>query len=220
MSGIAMTFQDATKDTYLDGLWKKFTHSDLTWKTDAGDGAEVLRSDSYAPTWSWASVVGGHTSLSMVYQKHGRAPISLINLVAERIVSEPPGGVPTGLLQSAELDIECMLYHYRWTSQSTTLAVFKDETKLESYFEKKFSSYDLHLDTTDMVRKLKDMPEVEGVCVPLCGSYVGYGGGTNVFIMLEHVLGANFRRIGTFEHGQIGKWIGEWFESGTRITLV
>lgn len=110
MSGIAKTFQDATKDTYLAGLWKKFIHSDLTWKADAGDGAEVLRSDSYAPTWSWASVVGGHTSLSMVYQKYGRTPISLINLVAERIVSEPPGGDPKGLLRSAELDIECMLY--------------------------------------------------------------------------------------------------------------
>ncbi|KAI1009072.1 hypothetical protein LB504_003051 [Fusarium proliferatum] len=220
MSGIAKTFQNATKDTYLAGLWKRVIHSDLTWKTDASDGAEVLRSGSYAPTWSWASVVGGHTSLSMVYQKYGRAPISLINLVAERIVSEPPGGDPTGLLRSAELDIECMLYYYRWTSQSTTLAVFKDEAKLESYFEKEFSSYNLHLDTADMVRKFKEMPEVEGVCVPLCGSYGGYGGGTNVFIMLENVSGVSFRRIGTFQHGEIGKWIGEWSGSGTCITLV
>ncbi|KAF5653984.1 hypothetical protein F25303_1846 [Fusarium sp. NRRL 25303] len=163
MSGIAKTFQDATKDTYLAGLWKKAIHSDLTWKTDAGDGAEVLRSDSYAPTWSWASVFGGHTSLSIVYQKYGRTLISLINLVAERIVSEPPGGDPTGLLRSAELDIECMLYYYRWTSQSTTLAVFKDKAKLESYFEKEFSSYDLHLDTADMVRKFKEMPEANGL---------------------------------------------------------
>ncbi|KAL5584371.1 hypothetical protein FOVSG1_013760 [Fusarium oxysporum f. sp. vasinfectum] len=100
MSGIAKTFQEANKDTYLAGLWKKVIHSDLTWKTDASGGAEVFRSDSsYAPTWSWASVVGGQTQ----------------------------GGDPTGLLRSAELDIECMLYYYHWTSQSTTLAVFKDE---------------------------------------------------------------------------------------------
>lgn len=71
-----------------------------------------------------------------------------------------------------------------------------------------------------MVQKFREVPEVVGVCVPLCGSYVGYGGGTNVFIMLENVSGANFRRIGTFEHGQIGEWIGEWSGSGTRITLV
>ncbi|KAF5533167.1 hypothetical protein FPHYL_13653, partial [Fusarium phyllophilum] len=165
MSGIAKTFQEATKDTYLAGLWKKVIHSDLTWKTDAGDGAEVLRSDSYAPTWSWASV-GGHTSLSMVYQKYRGVPISLINLVAERVVSEPPGGDPTGLLRSAELDIECMLYYYRWTSESSTLAVFKDEAKLELYFEKQFSSHNLHLDIVDMVRTFKQMPVVEGFREP------------------------------------------------------
>ncbi|RKL09170.1 hypothetical protein BFJ68_g9113 [Fusarium oxysporum] len=56
MSGIAKSFQEANKDTYLAGLWKKVIHSDLAWKTDASDGAKVFRSDSsYAPTWSWAS---------------------------------------------------------------------------------------------------------------------------------------------------------------------
>ncbi|KAF5261466.1 hypothetical protein FOXYS1_7846 [Fusarium oxysporum] len=107
MSGIARSLQEANKDTYLAGLWKKVIHSDLTWKTDASDGAKVFRSDSsYAPTWSWASVVGGHKTLNTVYQKYRGIPVSLINLVAERIVSEPPGSDPTGLLRSAELDIE------------------------------------------------------------------------------------------------------------------
>ncbi|KAF5565569.1 hypothetical protein FNAPI_1613 [Fusarium napiforme] len=158
ISGIAKTFQEATKDEYLAGLWRKVIHSDLTWKTNAGYGAEVIRSDSYAPTWSWASVVGGRTSLNTVYQKYGGAPISLINIVAERIVSEPPGDDPTGLLRSAELDVECMLYHYRWTSQLGKLAVFKDEAKTELYFGEKFSPSNLHLDTVDMFRKFEEMP--------------------------------------------------------------
>ncbi|KAK2934903.1 Heterokaryon incompatibility [Fusarium oxysporum f. sp. vasinfectum] len=67
MSGIAKSFQEANQDTCLAGLWKKIIHSNLTWKTDASDGAKVFRShSSYAPTWSWASVVGGHTTLSMI----------------------------------------------------------------------------------------------------------------------------------------------------------
>ncbi|KAH7204660.1 heterokaryon incompatibility protein-domain-containing protein [Fusarium oxysporum] len=196
MSGIAKTFQEANKDTYLAGLWKKVIHSDLTWKTDASGGAEVFRGDSSG------------------------IPVSLISLAAKRIVSEPPGVDSTGLLRSSELDIECMLYYYRWMSQSTTLAVFKDEVRHDCYFRKEFGSQHLHLDTADMVRKFKEMAEVEGVCVPLCGGYGGYGGGTNVFIMLEHVSGTTFRRIGTFEHGEIGRWISEWYGSGTRITLV
>ncbi|EXL56030.1 hypothetical protein FOCG_03743 [Fusarium oxysporum f. sp. radicis-lycopersici 26381] len=167
MSGIARSLQEANKDTYLAGLWKKVIHSDLTWKTDASDGAKVFRSDSsYAPTWSWASVVGGHKTLNTVYQKYRGIPVSLINLVAERIVSEPPGSDPTGLLRSAELDIECMLYYYRRTSQSTTLAVFKGEARHDCYFRKESGSQHLHLDTADMVRKFKEMAEVEGVFVP------------------------------------------------------
>jgi hypothetical protein len=143
-----------------------------------------------------------------------------VKLAEERIVPEPPGGDPTGLLRSAELDIECMLYHYRLTATSTTLAVFEDETRLDLHFQKEFSSQDLHLDTMDMVRKFKKTVEVEGVCMPLCGGHGVYGGGTNAFIMLEHVSGFTFKRIGIFEHGEIGRWISEWSESSTRSTLV
>ncbi|KAH7164942.1 hypothetical protein DER46DRAFT_648240 [Fusarium sp. MPI-SDFR-AT-0072] len=219
MSDIAKRFQEANKDTYLAGLWERVIHSDLTWKTNASEGAEVVPTESYAPTWSWASVVGGHTTLRAVHQKYGGRPKPLVKLVEERIIAEPPGGDPTGLLRSAELDIKCMLFYYRWTAKSTTLEVYRDGTRSDCYFEEKFSSHHLHLDTTDMVRKFKEMAQVEGVFVPLCMGYQGYGGGKNVFIMLEHVSGTTFRRIGTFEHGKRDKWINDWSGSGTRITL-
>ncbi|KAM5511909.1 heterokaryon incompatibility protein [Fusarium oxysporum f. sp. phaseoli] len=197
MSGIAKRFQEANKDTYLAGLWKEVIHYDLTWRTNASEGAEVVRNESYAPTWSWASVVGGHTTLSAL-----------------------PQSDPTGLLRSAELDIECMPFYYRWTANSTRLAVYKYGTRSDCYFEEEFSSQNLQLDTTDMVRKFNEMSEMEGVCVPLCTSYKGYGEVKNVFIMLEHVSGTKFRRIGTFEYGEIGRWISDWYGSRTRITLV
>ncbi|KAF5627029.1 hypothetical protein F52700_8512 [Fusarium sp. NRRL 52700] len=220
MSGIAKRFQEASKDTYLAGLWKGVIHSDLTWKTNANQGAEVFRNESYAPTWSWASIVGGHTTLNALHQRYGGLPTPLVRLVGNRIIAEPPGGDRTGLLRSAELDIECMLFYYRWTAESSTLAVYRDSTRSDCYFESKFSPQDLHLDITDMVRKFKEMEKVEGVCVPLCTGYHGYGGGRNVFVMLELVSGTTFRRIGTFEHGEIGTWISEWSGSCARITLV
>ncbi|KAF5975539.1 hypothetical protein FBULB1_7319 [Fusarium bulbicola] len=203
MSGIAKRFQEASKDTYLAGLWKEVIHSDLTWKTNAIEGAEVVRNESYAPTWSWASVVGGHTTLSALHQRYSGLPQPLVTLVEDRIITEPPGGDPTGLLRSAELDIECMLFYYRWTGPSTTLAVYKDDIRSDCYFEEDFSSQSLQLDTTDLVRKFKELEQVEGVCVPLCAGYYGYGGGRNVFMMLDLVSGTTFRRIGTFEHGGI-----------------
>ncbi|KAF5669171.1 hypothetical protein FCIRC_9334 [Fusarium circinatum] len=203
MSGIAKRFQEASKDTYLAGLWKEVIHSDLTWKTNASEGAEVVRNDSYAPTWSWASVVGGHTTLSALHQRYNGLPQPLVTLVGDRIITEPPGGDPTGLLRSAELDIECMLFYYRWTGPSTTLSVYKDDIRSDCYFEEEFSSQSLQLDTTDLVRKFRESGQVEGVCIPLCAAYQGYGGGRNIFMMLELVSGTSFRRIGTFEHGKI-----------------
>ncbi|KAL6351883.1 hypothetical protein LRP88_14695 [Fusarium phalaenopsidis] len=220
MSGIAKTFQEANNDKYLAGLWKRMIHVDLTWTTNASDGADVQRSESYAPTWSWASVVGGHKRLSMLHEKYSRLPERLIKLLDERIVTEPPGGDPTGLLRSAELDIKCMLYYYRWTTKPSKLAVYTDEMRTQCYFERERKAQDLRLDTTDLVRKFAEANEMEGVCVPLCGAYQGYGGGTNVYLMLEHDSGTKFRRIGVFRAGEIGKWISEWSGEGTRITLV
>ncbi|KAG4275084.1 hypothetical protein FPRO04_08746 [Fusarium proliferatum] len=217
MSGIA---NEANKDTYLAGLWKEAIHSDLTWRTNASEGAEVVHNGSYAPTWSWASVVGGHTTLSALHQRYSGLPKPLVKLVEERIVAESPGGDSTGLLRSAELDIECRLFYYCWTALSTTLAVYKDEIRSDCYFEEKFSSQNLQLDTADLVRKFKEMEKVEGACVPLCTGYHGYGGGKNVFMMLELVSGTTFSRVEIFEHGEIGTWISEWSGSRTRITLV
>ncbi|RBA21219.1 hypothetical protein FPRO05_07533 [Fusarium proliferatum] len=199
MSGIA---NEANKDTYLAGLWKEAIHSDLTWRTNASEGAEVVRNGS------------------ALHQRYSGLPKPLVKLVEERIVAESPGGDSTGLLPSAELDIKCRLFYYCWTALSTTLTVYKDEIRSDCYFEEKFSSQNLQLDTTDLVRKFKEMEKVEGACVPLCTGYHGYGGGKNVFMMLELVSGTTFSRVGIFDHGEIGTWISEWSGSRTRITLV
>jgi hypothetical protein len=152
--------------------------------------------------------------------KYGGLPTPLIKLVDARIVTEPPGGDPMGLLRSAELDIECMLYYYRWLGKSSKLAVYTDEARTQFYFEKEIQTKSLRLDTTDLVQKFAEVEEAGGVCVPIHGSYGGYGGGTNVYIMLERGLNGKFKRIGLFHGGEIGKWIDGWSGQGTRITLV
>lgn len=114
MSGIAKAFRQVKGDTYLAGLWKRTLHTDLSWETSASRGIQTWRNRAYAPSWSWVSVMGDHVQLDIPRGKFANLPVSLIRLVAERIVPDPPDGDPTGLLQSAELDIECMIYHYRW----------------------------------------------------------------------------------------------------------
>ncbi|EWZ90771.1 hypothetical protein FOWG_08345 [Fusarium oxysporum f. sp. lycopersici MN25] len=113
MSGITKRFQEANQDTYLAGLWKKVLHSDLTWKTNASEGAEVVCNESYTPTWSWVSVLGGCATLRALRERYDGLPKPLVRLVDERIIAEPPRGDPTWLLRLAELGIDCMLFCYR-----------------------------------------------------------------------------------------------------------
>ncbi|KAG9218511.1 hypothetical protein CCMSSC00406_0008864 [Pleurotus cornucopiae] len=224
MAGIAKTFREINGDTYLAGLWKRMIYTDLAWISNTGDGAQVRYSESYAPTWSWASVAGGNTTLNILRGKYSSLPAPLISIVDARIVTEPPGEDSTGPLRSAELDIECMLYYYRWVRESSHLAVYTDEARTQRVFEQTYRAGrdrdPLHLDTTDLIRRFAGVKELEGVCMPICGSYEGYGGGSNVYIMLAQDFNGRFRRIGLFQGGGIGTWISEWSGKGTRITLV
>lgn len=83
-----------------------------------------------------------------------------------------------------------------------------------------FSLKGLQLDTKDMVQKFKEMSKMEGVSVLLCAGEEGFGGGGNVIIVLEHVSGTRFTRIGTFEYGLTSRWIKDWYGNRTRITLI
>ena len=180
------------------------------------EGIQARCSESYAPSWSWASVVGGQLQLSIPHERWGELPSALIRLVDARIVPEPAGGDPTGLLRSAELDIECMLFYYRWVGQTKKLVVYSDEGGTR-YFD---TTSDLRLDTSDLVERFAQMDEIRGVCVPICGAYLGYGGGENEYLVLEHEASNKFRRIGMMSAGGIGNWIRCLSKESSRITLI
>ncbi|KAK3381934.1 heterokaryon incompatibility protein-domain-containing protein [Podospora didyma] len=229
MSGIAKVFGEVNGDEYLAGLWKRMLYTDLLWHSKASQGVDARRrrsdgTESYAPFWSWASVVGGNVQLSVPQDKYGSLPTSLIRLVRSRIVPEPPeGGDNMGMLRSAELEIRCMRYYYSWRGrEEMVLKVFTDPERTNCYFEqKKSTQISLHLDTSELVERFAAADEISGVCFPVYGVYGGYGGGSNQYIMLEHESGDRFRRIGLLRAGSIGGWISGWSEArSSLITLV
>ncbi|KAK4101286.1 HET-domain-containing protein [Parathielavia hyrcaniae] len=229
MSGIAKAFQQVSGDVYLAGLWKRLLWTDLPWQSLASAGVPACRSsEAYAPSWSWASVVGGDVRLGIAHTKFGSLPTRLIRLVEARVVPEPPaaGGDVTGMLRSAELDVECMMYYYRWDGGRRRLEVFEDEARTEVFFwqtgdDDGGGTLDLHLDTSELVAQFAAAGQIDGVCVPVSGAYHGYGGGKNEYLVLEHESGSRFRRIGLLRAGEIGKWIQGWSESRSSvITLV
>ncbi|KAI0449114.1 heterokaryon incompatibility protein-domain-containing protein [Xylaria acuta] len=223
MSGIAKTFRETSGDTYIAGLWKNTIHADLAWESRASLGIPAERSDSYAPTWSWASIVGGQVQLSLHGGRYMNLPDPLIRLVAERIIPDPPGGDVAGSLQSAELDIKCMPHYYRWVGQSRRLTIYKDEKRIDCRqdFDEGAVSTNMRLDTSVMVGRFAEADEIEGVCIPLYGVYQGYGGGDNKYLMLEHESGNRYKRIGLLSTGGIGTWVNHWDEGrSTSITLI
>lgn len=228
MSGIAKAFQHVSGDEYLAGLWKSMLYTNLMWCSRASEGVPARRStELYAPSWSWASVVGGNVELGVPQKRLGPLATPLIKLVEARVVPEPPEGDPMGLLRSAELEIECMPHYYRWNDREGKLAVFRDEARMDCYFRKTAerrvgmrSGFDLMLDTSELVERFAAAGEIDGVCVPVHGTWLGYKGGSNEYLMLEHDAGSRFRRIGLLRGGEIGEWISELSGNSSRITLI
>lgn len=226
MPGISKAFREITGDRYLAGLWETTVLRDLPWESKASKGVQARRIESSCiPSWSWASVVGGQVQLwtDRHYGVQAFRPHPLIRFVEARIMPEPPGGDPTGLLRSAELDIECMLYYYRWVGQSEKLTIYTtDEVRAEDYFEHgKADTRYLQLDTTDLVERFGVADKIEGVCIPASEMYEGRGAGTNEFLMLERESDNRFRRIGILSTSGFGtRYIDKWSGEVSCITLI
>lgn len=219
MSGIAKVFQEVNRDVYLAGLWRKTVHADLGWTTEASSAVPAHRStDLRAPSWSWASIVGGNVKLYLRTLRND-LPFPTIKLVDARIVPEGEDGDTMGLLKSAELEIDCVLHHYLWRGEAKSLTVFE----MGSTTVSTNMTLQLALDTSDVVEKFDNAEEIRGVCVPINGSYIKYGGGENKFLVLEHESGQRYRRLGLITGSRIGSFLEEDHlhrMDTTRITLI
>lgn len=173
MSGIAKIFREVNSDQYLAGLWKDSIHYGFLWRTMASIRVWVQRNESYAPSWSWASVksTGTSTAAELCIPTFDTTITPFIYAIEARIVTEPPDGDPTGLLRSAELDIECRLFYFQLQRSHGLLEIYKDEAK--SQLDDIFTSNckDVFFDMSDREEKYRDAHTIEGICIPICGRY-------------------------------------------------
>lgn len=93
-----------------------------------------------------------------------------MRLIDERIVAEPPDGDTTGLLRSAELDIECRFFYFRWLKQSGSLEIYTDEARTQCYgrFKSPLTIPCVYFDMSDRVEEFAKAEVVEGTCMPIC----------------------------------------------------
>ncbi|KAK5995932.1 hypothetical protein PT974_04351 [Cladobotryum mycophilum] len=215
MSGTAKAFQESSGDVYLAGLWKRNIHTHLAWRTGASLGAPCRWSSSYAPSWSWASIIGGQVILEDV----PLVKLSLIKLIEQRIETEPPGGDPTGLLRSAQLDIRCNLLYYRLYMDTKTLLLFGNEDETECLSRLQSEAYQLHFDTLELVEGLNDLDTVGGMCMPLFRTDTWKF--THTYLLLQKVSDNMFARLGILlaAHAEYPEsWMGKRNEH--HITLI
>ncbi|TGJ87136.1 hypothetical protein E0Z10_g1598 [Xylaria hypoxylon] len=199
LSGIAKMFREISGDTYIAGLWKGMIHIDFAWTSNAIQGIPARRSAFYAPSWSWASIVGGQVQLYLDHRADtGSKPLMKLRAAStlvkghkthSRMCLQDPRtfyGDPAGALCSAELDIVCIPYYYRWVSQGEELSLYGDEKmtnhrldldgtlqigKSGGWFKR------LYLDTADLVDQFAEADNMEAMCVPFMEDY--RLGGTN-----------------------------------------
>ncbi|KAI1804121.1 HET-domain-containing protein [Daldinia bambusicola] len=141
ISGIAKAFHEATGDTYLAGLWKSRLEQELLWCIFRR-GEYRIQCHGHTPSWSWISLTEGVLNPRVRLQLSHDRYTSCIKLIEERIVPNSPDGDSFGLLQSAELEIECTRLYLQLGSETnedeTTVGVYYDEARsrpLEIYYD-------------------------------------------------------------------------------------
>ncbi|KAK5707583.1 hypothetical protein LTR97_000120 [Elasticomyces elasticus] len=58
LAGISAVWRRLYGDQYLSGLWRSMLPAHLTWSISSTEPRRVLREQSVAPSWSWASTEG------------------------------------------------------------------------------------------------------------------------------------------------------------------
>ncbi|KAI1480890.1 HET-domain-containing protein [Daldinia eschscholtzii] len=199
LSGIAKAFKGAKCNVYLAGLWKDSIYYDLLWKTKAGKGSLIRRNTSYAPSWSWASVATRETGsgFELCFIEWDSIAQPLLRVTDQRIVTEPPGGDNTGILRSAELDIECKLLYFRWMRTLETFEAYTDEGKTQCYGKFIARALDVLFDISDQAERYAEAEIIEGMCILVCLVDDRLSSDWTLYVLiLDHTQGKMFQRTG------------------------
>lgn len=94
LSGLASDFHEITGFTYLAGIWKEDIHQGLTWAIDKPQH-QLPEKPYIAPSWSWASHVGGVSFTSPIGEMDARIQDTGISLAG----LDPFGRVTSGFLR-------------------------------------------------------------------------------------------------------------------------
>ncbi|KAI1482687.1 HET-domain-containing protein [Daldinia eschscholtzii] len=223
ISGIAKAFQEATGDTYLAGLWKSALYSGLIWHAFSTTSDRIRRHE-HAPSWSWASLTkcNVHISCSVPDSQD----ISCIKLVEERIVPKALDGDSFGQLQSAELEIECMVCYLRLERADERIQkawVYHDEARTRCCFEGDSDIlifYDTSDSYEDFRRKKRRKANFLLTFIPIHRR--GYN---RVFfsLVLEYKANNKFKRVGRMQWKLLDNqvsFIDEWAGQKSRIVLI
>ncbi|WXC58414.1 hypothetical protein SNK03_004312 [Fusarium graminearum] len=192
--GVAKRFDEFyPNDKYMMGLWKEALHTDLTWESNASEGAPVKRDTSLAPSWSWASLTGGKITVPAARQVYGGEAASHIEFVDAR--AEP--GHSDNIL---EIDIKATFYFFRKRDNSEEYDFFADEPMSRHAF---CGIVDIKFDTGEIVLAHRKAG-YKGICISAHSGYQGHGMFHAVFLIIKHVSGSTYRRIGKLSRSGTG----------------
>ncbi|RGP70207.1 hypothetical protein FSPOR_4107 [Fusarium sporotrichioides] len=205
--GVAKRFEEFyPDDKYMVGLWKQALHTDLMWESNTFEGAPVKRDMSIAPSWSWASLYGGKITVPAAHQRYGGEPRSHIVFVGARAELENSDKI-------RKLDIKATKYFFQKRENSDEVDFFADQAMSQHLYGGKV---EIRFDTEEIMLAHND-PGYKGTCIVAHSGYQGYGGFKVAFLLVEHITGSKYRRIGKLSGSGIG-W--EVHENSALITLV
>ncbi|RSL95756.1 hypothetical protein CEP52_011912 [Fusarium oligoseptatum] len=180
LSGIAALAKPNAADDYLAGIWKSNLPSSLVW-TRLDEGS-MRRQEYYAPTWSWASIIGPTIELYL-----DCSPIAEVVSLSKELASANPFGP----LKSASITIK------------SPIARFPSHVRLEGEPRLVFrdaSNTFLGRLTLDVTERL-EITSIHEIVIALIGYHGQYRGQyiTGLALKQGEEQESGFRRVGFVE---------------------
>lgn len=125
VSGIAAMLSAASGMTYVGGMWKEMLGNSLCWQVD--DPGCSRREQYYAPTWSWASVMGHVQANDLVIVNPLRLT-EVVDVVYTLATPNPYGRLSDAMLiiRGILVDVHVTVFHPPENGDSFQLEIIDD----------------------------------------------------------------------------------------------
>jgi hypothetical protein len=146
LSGLVKSIELEKQSKYVGGLWLDSFAVDMLWRLVNNTNSIDSRPKQYlAPSWSWASVIGGITYNTIGGRTIDKTALKRVHVQVKKVVVTPTGTDEHGMLKSGTVELRGSI------------------VPVEAYYEGQFTNYPyLRIGDEERISPMWDDPVIDG----------------------------------------------------------